>query len=59
MVRNIRDVVGSGCVIDVERKVAVKEEKVLNTWKAYYDKLISNEEFVWDKHSLSDVGRVS
>jgi len=30
----------------------------LDTWNAYYEKM-SNEEFVWDKHSLSDMGRVS
>jgi len=32
-------------VIDVEGKVVVEEEKVLDTWKTYYGKL-SNEEFV-------------
>jgi len=45
-------------VWDVEGKVVDEEEKVLDTWKAHYDKP-SNEEFVWDKHSLSDVGWVS
>jgi len=40
-------VVGSGFVKDVEDKVSVEEEKVLDIWKAYYRKL-SNEEFVWD-----------
>jgi len=42
----------SGCVKDIKGKVAVKEEKVLDTLKAHYGKL-SNEELVWD------VGRVS
>jgi len=53
-----RDIVGSGCVKHVEGNVVVEEEKVLDTWEGYYDRL-SNEELVWDKHSLSDVGRVS
>jgi len=37
-------------VKDVDCKVVVGEE-VLDTWKAYYDKL-SYEQFVYDKHSL-------
>jgi len=41
--RQIRAVVGCGCVKDVECKIVVEEEKVLDTWKAYYVKL-SNEE---------------
>jgi len=36
-------------VKDVEGKVVVDEEEVLDTRKAYYDKL-SNDELVWDKH---------
>jgi len=58
MIRQNRDVVGSGCVKNVEGKVAVAEEKALDIWKSYYDKLW-NEELVWDTHSLSDVNRVS
>jgi len=58
MVRQNRDVEGSGCVKDVEGKVVVKEEKVFDTWKTYNDNL-TNEELVWDKHSLPDMGRAS
>jgi len=32
-------------VKDVEGKAVIEEEKVVDNWKAYYDKL-SNEEFV-------------
>jgi len=39
------------CVKDVEGKHVAEEAKVLDTWKTSYDKL-SNEQFVWDKHSL-------
>jgi len=53
----VRDAVGSGCVKDVEDKAVFEEEKVLYTWKAYF-KTIFNEDFVWDKHSLSDVDGV-
>jgi len=58
MTRQNRDVARSGRTKNVEGKVVVEEEKVLNTCKASYDKL-SNEEIVWHKHSLLDVGRAS
>lgn len=31
---------------------------MFNVWKTRYDK-VSNEEFAWYKHSLTDAGRVS
>jgi len=45
-------------VKDVEGTVIVEEETVLDTWTAYHGQL-ANEEFDWDNHSLSDVGRIS
>jgi len=58
MERHTRDVVGVGCAKDVEGTVVVEGEKELVACKAYYDKL-SNEEFVQDKPSLTEVGRTS
>jgi hypothetical protein len=47
MVRNNRDVEGGGCVKTIEVRIVVNDDEVLETWRAYYDKL-SNEEFPWD-----------
>src|SRR5271163_4445121 len=44
IVKKNRDVVGGGCVKDVDGKSVVEEEKLLEVWRRYYDKL-SNEEF--------------
>jgi hypothetical protein len=57
IVRKNRDVVGEGCVKDTDGKIVVDDGKLLEVWRAYYDK-ISNEEFAWDSNSLSDVGAV-
>jgi len=46
MVAQNKDV-RSGCVKDVKGRSVTEEEKVLDTWKALYEKLL-NEEFVWD-----------
>ena len=32
----------------------VEEDKLLEVWRAHYDKL-SNEEFAWDREGLTDV----
>ena len=52
MVRNNRDVVGGGCVKDTKGRIVFDEHEVLETWRAYYDKL-SNEEFPWNKDTLT------
>jgi hypothetical protein len=44
IVRSNKDVVGSGCVKDGNGKIVVDDQKILEVWKAHYDK-ISNEEF--------------
>jgi hypothetical protein len=51
MVRKNKDVVGGGCVKDIEGKIVVEEEKIKEVWRNYFEKL-SNEEFSWDKESL-------
>ena len=35
---------GGGCVKDTDGKIVVEEEKLMEVWRKYYDKL-SNEEF--------------
>jgi len=52
IVRNNRDVVGGGCIKDTNGKVVVDEQKVLERWREYYEKL-SNEEFPWNKETLT------
>ena len=58
MVRSNRDVVGGGCVKDVNGKIVVDDTKILEAWRAHYDK-ISNEEFLWNSESIKEVGIVS
>jgi hypothetical protein len=58
IVRSNKDVVGSGCVKDGNGKIVVDDQKILEVWKAHYDK-ISNEEFMWNKESIGGVGAVN
>lgn len=53
MVRHNRDIVGEGCVKNTDGKIVVDEDKQLEVWRAYYDKL-SNEEFPWNKETLTE-----
>ena len=57
LVSRNRDVVGAGCVKNDAGKVVVEEDKLLEIWKAHYDKL-SNEEFAWNREGLMDVNSV-
>ena len=52
IVRNNRDVVGAGCVKDTDGRIVIDEEKMMEVWRAHYEKL-SNEEFPWDKEALT------
>ena len=54
LVRKNRDVVGEGCIKDTDGKIVVEDDKLMEVWRAYYDKL-SNEEFPWKKDSLTEV----
>jgi hypothetical protein len=56
--RKNNDVVGGGCVKDTAGKIVVEEDKLMEVWRAYYDKL-SNEEFPWNKDTLTEVETVS
>jgi hypothetical protein len=58
IVRNNRDVVGGGCVKDTDGKIVVDEDKMLEVWRAYYEKL-SNEEFPWKRENLTEVEATS
>jgi hypothetical protein len=58
IVRKNGDVVGGGCVKDTDGKIVVEEEKLMEVWRKYYDKL-SNEEFPWNKDVLVEVGAVN
>jgi len=44
-IRN-KDVVGGGGIKDKEGKVQVKNSKMLEVWREFYEKLL-NEEFIW------------
>ena len=55
IVRNNRDIVGDGCIKDTDGKIVTDEDKLLEVWRAYYDKL-SNEEFPWNKETLTEAG---
>ena len=39
---------------DDDGKIVVEEDKLMEVWRAHYDK-ISNEEFAWDRNSLTNV----
>jgi hypothetical protein len=54
IVRKNRDVVGEGFVKDSAGKIVVNEKEVMEVWRTYYDKL-SNEEFPWNKDTLTEV----
>ena len=43
-----RDVVGASRVKVSIEKIVVEEDRLMEIWRAHYDK-ISNEEFTWDK----------
>ena len=54
LVSKNRDVVSASCAWDEDGKIVVEEDKLMEVWKAHYDK-ISNEEFPWDRNSLTSV----
>ena len=44
---------GESCVKDTSGKIVVEEEKLIEVWREYYDKL-SNEEFPWNRDAHRD-----
>ena len=54
LVSKNRDEVGASCVKYDDWKIVVEEDKLMEVWRAHYDK-ISNEEFAWDRNSLTNV----
>ena len=57
LVNKDRDVVSASCVKDDDGKIVVEEDKLMEVWRARYDK-ISNEEFAWDRNGLTNVSPV-
>ena len=57
LMRKNRDVVGANCVKDYEGKVVAEDSRLLEVWRAHYDR-ISNEEFTWDANGLTHVSPV-
>ena len=57
LVNKNKDVVGASCVKDNDGKIGVEEDKMMEVWRAHYDK-ISNEEFAWDRNGLTNVSPV-
>ena len=57
MVEKNRDIVGASCVKGADGKLVTGEAEVKDRWKAYFDKLL-NEEFEWNKDSLTTVDKV-
>ena len=57
LVSKNRDVVSVSCVKDDDGKIEVEEDKLMEVWRAHYDK-ISNEEFAWDRNGLTNVSPV-
>ena len=53
LVSKNRDVSAS-CVKGDDGKIVVEEDKLMEVWRAHYDK-ISNEEFAWDRNGLTNV----
>jgi hypothetical protein len=58
LVRNNKDVVGSGSVKDREGNIAVDDSRINQVWKAYFEKLL-NEELEWNKDLLEDASPTS
>ena len=57
LVSRNRDVVIASCVKDDDGKIVVEDDKLMEVWRAHYDK-ISNEEFAWDRNDLTNVSPV-
>ena len=58
MVKKGKDVVGGGCVKNVDGKIVVEDDELMEVWRAHYATL-ANEEFSWDKSSLTEEGVLS
>jgi hypothetical protein len=58
MVKKGKDVVGGGCVKNVDGRIVVENDELMEVWRAHYATL-ANEEFSWDKSSLTEVGVLS
>ena len=57
LVSKTKDVVSASCVKDDDGKIVIEEDKLMEEWRAHYDKK-SNEEFAWDRNGLTNVSPV-
>ena len=53
LVNRNTDIVGANCVKNSDGKLEVKEDRLMEVWRAQYD-VLSNEEFTWDKEGPTD-----
>ena len=58
MVKKGKDVVGGGCVKNGDGRIVVEEDELMEVWRAHYATL-ANEEFSWDKSTLTEVDVLS
>src|SRR6267154_48759 len=52
-----KDITASGCVKGADGTTIVEEEKIMQRWKEYYERLL-NEEFEWNKDSIGEINKV-
>src|SRR6267154_125457 len=52
-----KDITASGCVKGVDGRTIVAEEKIMQRWKEYYERLL-NEKFEWNKDSIREINEV-
>src|SRR6267154_2206710 len=51
-----KDITASGCVKGADGRTIVEEEKIMQRWKEYYERLL-NEEFEWNKDSIGEINK--
>src|SRR6267154_806184 len=49
-----KDITASGCVKGADGRTIMEEEKIMQRWKEYYERLL-NEEFEWNKDSIREI----
>src|SRR6267154_2573020 len=52
-----KDITASGCVKGLDGRTIVAEEKIMQRWKEYYERLL-NEKFEWNKDIIREINEV-
>ena len=52
------DVVGGGCVKNGDGRIVVEDDELMEVWRTHYA-MLANEEFSWDKSTLTEVDVLS